>query len=249
MDDELKKALENIYSGQTMVYLDGEEHSFSPKFERKMNRILEKNDRKLHLCKRFMRSMFAAGTAAAVLGLALSAGAAATDGFTEFGGFAKTSGFSNSLMDFEKLAVINADGCPETVEEIYALTYLPEGINYNISRFFSGNDSDILWTNFQKPEEEMLEDPFWDMYGIEFAQCPKKSCSWMLNVSDYVEVSETKVNGHDAIISVEEHYDGCKTIIYWDNGDYVFRLKCRLQPEEAIRVAESARVDENAQRE
>ncbi|MBP3854022.1 MAG: DUF4367 domain-containing protein [Ruminiclostridium sp.] len=111
--------------------------------------------------------------------------------------------------DHIRLYVSDVEGSPETIEKSYFLSVLPEGFTlehyttgYSFNTFVYRNNEGkgIFFTQYVKNEF----DPYVNNVGVEF--------------------TETTVNGYNAIYA-EHSKDGfTDSIIFWDGGDYVFKL-------------------------
>lgn len=180
---------------------------------------------------------FMAICAAALLGLSITAGAAAVNAFTQKKGYNKT--YKQPTITFLSA---NTDSCPEIIEKIYAPTVLPDGVGIDKNLENINEEKTMYSAVYQKPVDGMLDDPFL-MYGtVSFTQYTKKEFSSMFLVPKYVKISETSVNGCPAYLVVEEHYYGTENALIWDNGDYIIRLGCSLPNDELMCIAESVKL-------
>lgn len=179
---------------------------------------------------------FMAICAAALLGLSITAGAAAVNAFTQKKGYNKT--YKQPTITFLSA---NTDSCPEVIEQIYSPTVLPDGVDQSHGGL---NQKKTFYTmTYYKDPNNMLDDPFL-MYGtVRFTQYTKKEFSATFIVPSYVKISETEVNGCPAYLVVEEHYYGTENALIWDNGDYIMQLGCGIPFDELMHIAESVKIN------
>lgn len=189
---------------------------------------------------KFIRFALTAACVAAVCGIGLTAGAAVTDGFT------KTKGYDNLLKrPTIRFSAASSDGCPETIERFYTLTELPQGINYNRSETLNESKTELI-VDYIQELENMYDDAFLYLKTIVFYQRTKAEFSAKFETPEFVEVSETTVNGCPAFVLNRERYYGSTNYIFWDNGDYILGVYANLPLEETMRLAQSVAIDENA---
>ena len=191
---------------------------------------------------KWFRIALTAACAAAVCGIGLTAGAAATQGFT------KTKGYDNLFKrPTISFSAASSGGCPETIEQFYTLTELPQGINYHRSETLNESKTELRVQYIQELED-MYDDAFLFLKTVEFFQMTKEEFSVTFETPEFVEVSETTVNGCPAFMLNRERYYGSTNYIFWDNGDYILGVYANLPPEETMRLAQSVAADENALR-
>lgn len=190
---------------------------------------------------KFIRFALTAACVAAVCGIGLTAGAAATNGFT------KTKGYDNLLKrPTISFSAASSDGCPDTIEQFYTLTELPSGTNYPPGDVYLNDEkTELIVTYIQEPED-MYNDPFLFLKTVKFFQSTKAEFSAKFETPEFVEVSETTVNGCPAFVLNRERYYGSTNYIFWDNGDYILGVYANLPLEETMRLAQSVAIDENA---
>ncbi len=244
MNDNLKKALDEFYNEESAPFMIGEYVEFSPKFNREMKRMIsEKKKPAILISKHAFKGLMIAAACAALLGLGLTAGAAATQGFT------LTNGYNKDLQQpTVTFAAIDDSSAPTVIEEYYKPQYwygdeeysywvsLNEDNTYFYSRFSSTNVAD-------KMVEELMNNRFRVM---AFTQYTKAEFKAIFCVPKYVEVTEITVNGHQGYMLNVAHYYGDDRTVIWDNGDYIMRIDCDTTAEEALRAAESVAVDKDA---
>lgn len=235
MNDNLKTALDELYNEESAQFLIGEFVEFSPKFEREIKNMTSgKKKHAVSMGKHAFKAVMIAAAAAAVLGIGLTAGAAATRGFTE------TRSYSNLWkQQVMSLTAASDENSPQLIEQCYAPSVMPEGVNYNRSASMSasGKQFGVLYV---KDIDDMLDnDAFLFQKTMRFTQYTKDDFSASFEVPDYVQVSKTTVNGCPAYLIRSEHYYGDNNILIWDNGDYIMSVSGYLTIEETRRVAES----------
>lgn len=241
MNDNLKTALDELYNEESSPFLIGEFVEFSPKFNRKMKNLISgKKKSAVSMSKHAFKAIMIAAAAAAVLGISLTAGAAVTRGFTVTEGFSKL--WKRPTIKFTAPADNNS---PKTLEELYTPTMFPEGKNYDYSVWVN-NDKNEFAAFYRSTREEVFDQPFWRDRDFEFRQYTRETFAATFETPEYVDVSETKVNGCPAYLITEEHYSGYDNTVIWDNGDYIMELYGNLSVDELIRIAESAAINENA---
>ncbi len=231
MNDNLKIALENVLNGESAAYLTGEEHVFSDKFEREMERMISG---KRSVRKRgWIRALMIAACAAALFGLSLTAGAAVTKGFTVSNGF---NGFWNRpTTAFSATGIENA---PKTLEKYYTLGDLPDGVNYVRHPYL--NDANTTYqVNFYPRREEIVNDPFSNTHLVTLTQQTKEAYRDTFLTPKFVEVKEITVGGEPGYLITQERVFGTLNIVIFDEGDYILRLWCVMPEDEAIALAES----------
>lgn len=192
-----------------------------------------------------LRIMMIAAAVSAALGISITAGAAVTDGFTKESVFTRVNGYNTTWKrPTVKFSSANSEGCPTVVGETYTPGYLPEGINYEYEGKLLENGG--FFANYTKSAEDSADDPFMDMNFIWLYQHTKAEFGKTYETPEYVELKETSVNGCEAYHMIWDTYIGYVNNIIWDNGDYILELQCNVPVEEAMRIAESVRVNENA---
>lgn len=183
-------------------------------------------------------------TSAAVmtaLGISLTAGAAVTDGFTS--GF--TSSFKSEAGYDEyykkptvEFSAASYEGAPETIGQTYAPSVLKGGVHYRHTVFMNPRRNSY-YVNFMPETEDRLNKPFWSADIMQLIQHTKENFRDTFNIPAYVDVKEITINGCPGFIVSNECYCGIRNFVVWDNGDYIFSLKCVCPEEEAMKIAES----------
>lgn len=238
MEDDLKRALENVFNEESAAYLTGDTPRFSKKFEREMEQMLPRAEKtRSTKNRRGIRAALIASAAAAMLGLGLTAGAAATDGFTS--GFTKVSGYDEwNKQPTVKFSAANDPGAPEVIEQTFALGTLPEGVNYKAVPYMDGSKT-YYSIGYVQDREDAVNEPFYTMNMIQLIQETKAEFSERFHTPEYVDVKEVTVGGCPGYLVAQERYCGRLNVLIWDSGEYIFRLCCILPEEDVLKLAES----------
>lgn len=244
MNDNLKKALDELYKEESAPFLIGEYVEFSPKFNREMKRMIsEKKKPAISISKHAFKGLMIAAACAALLGLGLTAGAAATQGFTLTNGYNKD--FQQPTLTF---AAIDDSSAPTVIEEYYKPQYWPGDTEFNYTANLNQNKT-CLYSRFVSTDiaSEMIEELLHNRFTVmSFTQYTKANFKATFSVPKYVEVSEITVNGHHGYMLTTARYYGDERQIIWDNGDYIMMVRCTAPADKAMRIAESVAADENA---
>lgn len=190
------------------------EHIFSPEFERKMRKLISRREKPYYLIINTVGKRAACIILAVLIAFTLTVlnVEALRNAFRDF--------FVNSFEKFSIVQSTDKDNAPETIEDIYEITY-----------DLSGFTKDV-WvdTIFDRRTEYVQDD-----YCISFRQTVKSVFYPRINTEDAV-ISTITINGHEAMYYCDNHnYD---TII-WDNSDYIFVLSANIGKNELIKLAES----------
>ena len=193
-----------------------EPHAFSPRFEKQMRTLIRRRE------KPYYRMINTAGKRAACFAAALlmlsTVSVLKVDAFrSAFQDF--TVKFRSVFSTFQSA---DPEKAPETIEEIYEMTY-----------DFAGNGYELL--------DERYTDQFRVVTytkgneSVTFQQCTKKAFNPSINTED-AEYYEKKMNGVDAIF-----YRDNLGIYYliWDDGDYALFLLGETDKETFIEIADS----------
>ena len=243
MNDNLKKALDELYNEESAPFMIGEYVEFSPKFNREMKRMIEEKKKPaISISKHAFKGLMIAAACAALLGLGLTAGAAATQGFTLTNGYNKD--FQQPTVTF---AAIDDSSAPTVIGEYYKPQYL--GDTEFIYTAYPDQDKTRLYSKFVSTDtaSEMIEQLMnYSFKVIAFTQYTKADFKATFSAPKYVEVSEITVNGHPGYMLNTAHYYGDDRWVIWDNGDYIMMVSCTAPADMAMRIAESVIADENA---
>lgn len=201
---EYESAMQNV----------ADEHEFSPEFEKKMKKLIKRRS------KPYYRIINTAGkktACAAVVFLIVSS-------VTIMNVDALRNTFSDFFVDihekFSAVQPVEDDTAPETLEEIYAITYNLNGfeIVYNKENEYS------YYITYAK-----------DDTVIYFSQHTKEMYNPNINTEN-AEILTIDINGHEAIYFIDNnnYYN-----LIWDNGDYIISLGSNIGENALIDMAES----------
>ena len=130
------------------------------------------------------------------------------------------------------LFAINMENCPETIEYEYYLPDLPEGFemieHYNLSL----HDVYTQYKNELSGQTIML------------SQWVKKKYSRHYNTEDQ-NFEQIEINGHEGIYIYLSGIKNSRSMVIWDNDDYILEIVGNLPKEELVILANSAKILEN----
>lgn len=235
MNDKLRSALDKVYNDESAKYLIGDNVEFSPRFEREMKKLVSAgNAKKPRLASRIaVKALLASAAAAALLGIGLTAGAAATRGFTTKSGIEKF--WNKPTVTF---TAAGAENAPKTLGKYYTLKGLPEGIDYTREPII--NDDNTRYTvSYIPSREDYLDNVFLDPNEIRFVQYTKDEFETTFETPKYVEVKQTKIGGAPGYLITSERAFGTQCYVIWDEGDYILYLSCIMPADEAVALAEN----------
>ena len=133
--------------------------------------------------------------------------------------------------DNTQLFPINMENGLETIEYEYYLPVLPEGfeiINHDIAPY----DVYTLYMNELSGQT------------ITFSQWTKKKYSRHFNTEDY-NFEKIEINGHEGIFIYFTEIEGVRSIVIWDNDDFILELVGNMPKNELVDLAKSAKVLES----
>lgn len=215
-ENNFEKALYDALSSEyeTAMQDVDNEHEFSPKFEKKMKKLINRRNKPYY---RMINTVGKRVACAAVMVLVSSSVMimnvdALKNAFSNF--------FVSTYEKFSTVQPIEDDTFPTTLEEIYEITY-------NI------NDFEII----DNEEDEYRRDIFYlkDDTVIYFSQETKKKYNHDVNTED-AEILTIDINGNEAIYFIDNN-DYCHII--WDNGDYIISLGSNIDENALIQMAKS----------
>ena len=191
-----------------------EEHIFSPKFEKEMSRLIKRRE------KPYYKIINTFGKRAACFTVGILVASSLTIMNVE----ALREAFIKFVVNvFEKFSIVqsvDANDSPETIEDIYEITYDLSGYSYDL---WSCDDISRLaeYTNGE-------------IY-INFGQHIKAEYDVLLNTEN-ADIEIIKINGHEAIYYMDNHnYHH----IIWDNDDYIISLGSNIGKTTLIDIADS----------
>lgn len=244
MNENLKKALDELYNEESAPFMIGEYVEFSPRFNREMKRMIEEKKKPvISISRHAFKGLMIAAACAALLGLGLTAGAAATQGFTKTMGYNKD--FDQPTVTF---AAIDDNSAPTVIGEYYKPQYWPGDTEFSYTAH-PNEDNTCFYSRFVSTDaaSEMIEELLHNRFTVmSFTQYTKADFKETFSVPKYVEVSEITVNGHPGYMLTRAHYYGDHRYVIWDNGDYIMMVSCTAPADMAMRIAESVVADKDA---
>lgn len=225
--NNLQTALENVVEKEAASYDQGEEHSFSPKFEKEMSRLIKNTGRKSPL-KKGKYGIIALAAAVAVLTLAA-------------GTMAKSTGFSigsykfeNDRTRFRTFSYEDTGSSPKTIETVYTLSGL--GSEYKYALRYLGDSS--LSTYYSRSEEAIMDNMF--LYkNLSLYQSTKETFSTKFIDTKYSHFENFSYKDKTAYYAYYECPYGRDSVFIWEDGDYCFEIDGNLTKEEATKLADS----------
>lgn len=130
--------------------------------------------------------------------------------------------------DNTRLFPINTENCPTTIEYEYYLPVLPEGFEM-VDHEVSSVD---VFTEYKDAQTGQV---------IALTQRTKEKYSRHLNTEDN-NFEEVEVNGHKGIYIYFSDAEHIRSIVIWDNGDYIFELEGDLPKNDIINLAKNAKI-------
>lgn len=190
-----------------------EEHIFSRKFERKMEKLINRRRKPYYkLINRTWKRAVCAVTAVAVSMTIVMQSEAVRSLFKDF--------FAYIYEKFSVLQSVDSTNAPETIEEIYAITYdlSDYEIDYEEYDDYSRN---ITYVS--------------DNTVIDYCQNVKSEYNLLLNTEQSV-FEIILINGHEAICFRDNHdYH----VVVWDNGSYIITINSNVGKDVLIDIAKS----------
>lgn len=215
-ESNFEKALYNALAPEYEMAMQDvvDEHEFSPKFERKMKKLINRRN------KPYYKIINTAGKRVACVAVIVLIASSVTimnvdalrNAFSDF--------FVTIYEKFSKVQPVEDDTAPTTLEEIYEITYNLNDfeVNYNEENEYS------YYINYAK-----------DDIAIYFSQYTKDMYNSNINTED-AEILTIDINGHEAIYFIDNN-DYCHII--WDNGDYIISLCSNIGENILIDIAKS----------
>ena len=215
---EFSQILEQVCMEEYAVPDNAPVHHFSFRHRRNMRRILAmpfscpEPARKLKLNRRTLCILIAA----IFLALLTVSGAA----------YYISTFIMKEHRDNTQLFAFDIAGAPETIEQEYYLSVLPEGYK-EVERIA---DPISIWTTYQ--HGDYVDNT------ILLTQTVKKGFGYHFNTEGY-SFEEVEINGHEGLLiswACDERY---WSEVVWDNGDYILTIDGILPKKELINLAES----------
>ena len=190
-----------------------DEHEFSPEFEKKMKKLINRRRKPYY---KIINTTGKRAACAAVIVIAASS-------VTIMNVDALRNAFSDFFMSiYEKFSTVQPveDKAPETLEEIYEITY-------NL------DDFEIVYEELNEYRHDIYYAK--DDIVIYFKQRTKDMYDLDVNTEN-AEILTVDINGHEAIYFTDNHnYNN----LIWDNGDYIINLCSNINKNVLIKIAES----------
>ena len=197
-----------------------EDHAFSPKFERKVRKLINRRR------KPYFRMINTVGKRVACIALAVFIATATT--VMSVSAFRKAfiHFFSNLLGTYSDVVIETDKQHPVTIEDAYEITY--DLSDYRID--FEDNCElyrDKIYINGNN--------------AVYFQQHTQGSFNGINLNTEKAEIIDTEINGYPATF----YYDiNNAPHFIWDNGEYIFYLWSNLSKEEMLEIAKSVRKSE-----
>lgn len=215
-NENFKKALSDALKADYEDSIPNiEEHKFSPKFEKKMRRLINRRNKPYYriintVGKRVACALFAFLVASSVTVLSVKA---LREAFADL--------FISIYEKFSTIQSADETGtAPETIEDIYEITY-------DLSEFII--DYDYL-DDYSRYITYIKDD-----FVIYFEQYTKEMYDENVNTED-AEISTYVINGNEAIYFQDNNQ---YHVLIWDSGDYIISLSSNIGKDALIEIAES----------
>lgn len=218
-ENNYKKALFDVLfeECEAMIPDMKEDHIFSPKFEKKMKRLISRHK------KPYYRLISTGARRAACIVVALivfSASAMSVKAVRE----AVIDFIMHFFSDHTqvKTDIDLSDNYPETIEEEYHIADLPEG--FELVDYFS--DNYMIHSLYKCGDEFIL-----------FNQCTRKE--YIANYdTEQSEPSIIIVNGQEYLFL----YDYNEYAFIWDNGKYIFIIRSNLDKDSTLNLCKATKI-------
>ena len=221
MDELLCKALDEIYETEFDKYKTGKKHFFSFRHRRMMRKLFKELDAKPkseavteEYTYKAKKRRPALLVIAIIFSVLLSIAASAVAIYSF--GFKKQT--DHTIVFSE-----NIENAPTTIDYVYVIESLPEG--FKESRKVVGE----IFSNITYQKEENT---------LAIAQWIKKDYMCNYNTEEY-DIEQIDVNGHEGFYITIEN----KTILVWDNGDYILELCGTLDKNEMLDLAKRTKIE------
>ena len=213
-------ALENSFEKDCneLSELDVPQYEVSSKFKKKMEKLIK------YQRKPYFRLTCTAGRRAACIIVAVIV--MSVSSLSATGAYKTIYNFIvNTFSDHDEISYINdSDSYPETIEEEYVISNIPEGFEL-IEHHENENMVASVYLN---------EDKY-----IIFEQTVKYGFTLSHDNEYSTTENYTDENGQEYIIRITDSVD---IFVLWDNGDYFFRISGNLDKESALNMCKSVTV-------
>lgn len=190
------------------------EHEFSPNFEKKMKKLINRRNKPYY---RIINTVGKRTAYAAVIFLVASSVMimnveAVRNAFSNF--------YISIYEKFSTVQPIKENTVPTTLEETYEITY-------NLNNFA------IIYDEYNEYRHSITY--FNEDIIIDFSQWTKSKYNVNINTEN-TEILTIDINGHEAIYFIDnnDYYH-----IIWDNGDYIVSLSSNISENILIEIAKS----------
>ena len=184
------------FSEETII-----QHTFSKRFERKMSRLIRQQKSFYFPMIRtpIRRTVTIMVTVIIILSTTVISVSALREAFIRF--------ITEIFDTHTEVQVISDDTAPESFEDIYAITNIPDGFEI-IFRNDNIDGTPVLMTEYRNGQQRII-----------FSQYIKSRYDVNVNTEGY-EMERIDINGNEGFIinMVDDYY------IAWDNGDYIFEV-------------------------
>ena len=215
-ESNFQKALYDALAPEYETYMQNiaDEHEFSPKFEKKMKKLISRRN------KPYYKIINTAGKRTACAAVIVLVASSVTIMNVEALRNAFSDFFISIYEKFSTVQPVENDSAPETLEEIYAITY-------NL------NDFEVVYN--KENEYSYYITYAKDDTVIYFSQYTKEMYDSNVNTED-AEILTIDINGHEAIYFTDnQNYNH----LIWDNGDYIISLGSNINKNILIEMAKS----------
>lgn len=223
MNDELRKAFEAAAKKRIINSVpDMPEHKFSLRFERRMEKLIRRADRRAEICTNIPLRRFFTVLAAAVI----------TASFVALSAFGVKSIIKELLMNnfstHTNVKLTDSDSSPGLIEDIYSFD-VPEGFE------LAYETKDVI------NQKAVYECEYWNgIDNICINQFAKTAYNNNVNTEDRT-MECIEINGHEGYV-VEMSESDCT--VTWDNGDYIMEISASIDKNAVIDIANSMQKSE-----
>lgn len=215
-ESNFQKALYDALAPEYETYMQNiaDEHEFSPGFKKMMKKLISRRN------KPYYRIINTAGKRTACAAVIVLVASSVTIMNVEALRNAFSDFFISIYEKFSTVQPVEDDSAPETLEEIYAITY-------NL------NDFEVVYN--KENEYSYYITYAKDDTVIYFSQYTKEMYDSNVNTED-AEILTIDINGHEAIYFTDnQNYNH----LIWDNGDYIISLGSNINKNILIEMAKS----------
>lgn len=193
---------------------DMEKHIFSPKFEKEMSKLIKRREKPYYK----MINTFGKRAACFTVGILVASS------LTIMNVDALREAFIKFVVNvFEKFSIVqsvDANDSPETIEDIYEITY--DMSKYSVDY----EERNEIFYNIIYSNENII---------VNYNQWIKSEYDMLLNTEN-ADIETIMINGHEAIYYMDNHnYHH----IIWDNDDYIISLGSNISKTTLIDIADS----------